>query len=110
MEEPPAAQPAYAADALWVPLNHEPVAVGKNMQIVFGILIVIVVIVAAALLTVAAVSGIRRSRQKHGSSGALSVGILEIQSLLEPSKRHVVNAARDEAESPDEETSGEPPE
>ena len=80
------------------------------MQIVFGILIVTVVIVAAGLLTVAAVSGIRRSRQKHGSSGALSVGMLEIQSLLEPSKRHVVQAARDEAKSTDEDTSGEPPE
>lgn len=80
------------------------------MQMVFGRLIVIVVIVAAGLLTVAAVSGIRRSRQKHGSSGALSVGMLEIQSLLEPSKRHVVHAARDEAKSADEDTSGEPPE
>jgi hypothetical protein len=37
------------------------------MQIVFGIFIVIVVIVAAGLLTVAAVSGIRRGRRKHGS-------------------------------------------
>lgn len=80
------------------------------MQIVLGILIVIVAILAAGLLTFAAVSGIRHSRQKHGSSGTLSAGVLEIQSLLEPSKRHVVIAARDEAESTDEDTSGEPPE
>jgi negative regulator of sigma E activity len=77
---------------------------------VFGILIVIVVTIAAGLLTVAAVSGIRRSRQKHGSSDALSVGMLEIQSLLEPSKRHVVHAAKDEAKATDEDTSGGPPE
>jgi hypothetical protein len=80
------------------------------MQIVLGILIVIVAILAAGLLAVAAVSRIRHSRQKHGSSGTLSVGMLEIQSLLEPSKRHVVIAARDEAESTHEDTSGEPPE
>jgi hypothetical protein len=80
------------------------------MQIVLGILFAIVAIFAAGLLTVAAVLWIRRGRQKHGSSGSLSAGMLEIQSLLEPSKRHVVAAARDEVESTDEDTSGEPPE
>ena len=80
------------------------------MKIVLGILIVIATIVAAAVLTVAAVVGIRRSRQKHGSSGSLGVGVREIQTLLEPSKRHVVIAARELAESTREDTSGEPPE
>jgi hypothetical protein len=80
------------------------------MQIVLGILIAIVASVAAGLLTVAAVLGIRRSRQKHGSSGGLSVAMMEVQSLLEPAKRHVVVAARDEAESTSEDASGDPPE
>ena len=80
------------------------------MQVVLGILIAIVASVAAGLLTVAAVLGIRRSRQKHGSSSGLSVAMLEVQSLFEPAKRHVVVAARDEAESTHEDASGDPPE
>lgn len=79
------------------------------MQFVLGILLVIAVILAVGLLLVAAVSGIRHSRRKHGSSGNLGVSMLEIQSLLEPSKRHVIVAARDEAESTDVDTSGDPP-
>ena len=74
-----------------------------------SILIAIAVVFAAGLLTVGAVLGIRRSRQKHGSSGALGAGMLEAQSLLEPSKRHVLSATRMESESTDEDTSGEPP-
>ncbi len=80
------------------------------MNVVLGILIVIATIVAAGLLTVAAVFGIRRGRQKHGSSGTLGAGMREIHSLLEPSKRHVVIAARELEESTREDSSGEPPE
>jgi hypothetical protein len=80
------------------------------MQIVFGILIAIVAIVATGLLTVAAVLGIRRSRQKHGSSGGLSVAMLEVQSLFDPATRHVVVAARDDAESARNDASGDPAE
>ena len=79
------------------------------MKIVLGILIVMAAIVAAGVLTAAAVFTMRRSRHKHGSSGTLGVGVREIQSLLEPSKRHVVTAARELAESTREDTSGEPP-
>ena len=79
------------------------------MNVVLGMLIVIATIVAACLLTVAAVIGIRRGRQKHGSSGTLGVGMLEIQSLLEPSKRHAVIAARELEESTRKDNSGEPP-
>jgi hypothetical protein len=74
-----------------------------------GILIAIGVIFAAGVLTVIAVLGIRRSRRKHGTSGALGAGLLETQSLLEPSKRHVLSATRMKSESTDEDSSGEPP-
>ena len=76
---------------------------------VFGLLLAIVVIFAAGLLTLGAILGIRRSRHKHGSSGALGAGMLETQSLLEPSKRHVLSATRMKSESTDEDSSGEPP-
>ena len=46
-------------------------------------------------------------RKKHGSSGALSSAVLEIQSLLEPSKQYVLEEkTRDPVE---EEDSGDPP-
>ena len=79
------------------------------MHAVLGILIAIGVIFAAGVLTVVAILGIRRSRRKHGSSGALGAGMLETQSLLEPSKRHVLGATRMKSESADEDPSGEPP-
>jgi hypothetical protein len=38
-------------------------------------------------------------RKKHGSSGSLGSALLEIEALLEPSKRHVVEIKRrDESE------------
>jgi hypothetical protein len=79
------------------------------MHFVLGILVAIGVIFAAGVLTVIAILGIRRSRRRHGSSGALGAGMLETQSLLEPSKRHVLSATRMESESTDEDSSGEPP-
>ncbi len=46
-------------------------------------------------------------RKKHGSSGTLSTAVLEVQSLLEPSKRHVLQEKqRDQRE---EDAEGDPP-
>lgn len=81
----------------------------EEVHLLLGILVAIGVIFAAGLLTVGAVLGIRRSRQKHGSSGALGAGMLETQSLLEPSKRHVLSATRMKSDSTDDDPSGEPP-
>jgi hypothetical protein len=79
------------------------------MHVLLGIAIAIGVIFAAGLLTVGAILGIRRGRRKHGTSGALGAGMLETQSLLEPSKRHVLSATSMKSESRDEDSSGEPP-
>jgi hypothetical protein len=47
-------------------------------------------------------------RERRGSSGALSSAVLEVQALLEPAKRHVLEEKkRDAVESED---SGGPPE
>jgi hypothetical protein len=46
-------------------------------------------------------------RKKHGSSGTLSTAVLEVHSLLEPSKRYVLEeTTRDQVEEKD---SGDPP-
>ncbi len=81
----------------------------EDVHLVLGILIAIGVVFAAGLLSVIAILGVRRSRRKHGSSGALGAGMLETQSLLEPSKRHVLGATRRKSEFADEDSSGEPP-
>lgn len=80
-----------------------------DVRLVLGLLIAIGVIFAAGLLTFMAIRGIRSGRRKHGSSGALGAGMLEAQSLLEPSKQHVLSATRMESEFTEEDTSGEPP-
>ena len=46
-------------------------------------------------------------KHKHGSSGSLGAAFLEVQSLLEPSKKHVLEISqRDESE---EDDAGGPP-
>jgi hypothetical protein len=35
-------------------------------------------------------------RKKHGSSGTLGAAFLEVQAIFEPSKRHVIEAQRDD--------------
>src|SRR5258708_11890321 len=43
----------------------------------------------------AAIASIIRGGRKHGTSGSLSSAALEIQSLLEPEKKRVVETIRD---------------
>jgi hypothetical protein len=46
-------------------------------------------------------------RRKHGSSGTLGTAFLELQTILEPSKRHVIEARLEE--DAEEDDSGDPP-
>jgi hypothetical protein len=46
-------------------------------------------------------------RKKHGSSGSLSSAVLEVQSLFEPSQRHVLEIRRQDDDEQAE--SGDPP-
>jgi hypothetical protein len=72
------------------------------MNLVFGSLLIIGFGVLILLLGVIAIAAISRSRGKHGTSGSLSSAALEIQSLLEPEKKRVVETMRAEEESGDE--------
>jgi hypothetical protein len=72
------------------------------MSLVFGSLLIIGVGALVVLLCVIAIAGISRSRGRHGTSGSLSSAALEIQSLLEPEKKRVVETMRAEEESGDE--------
>ena len=72
------------------------------MSLILGALLIVAIGVLVVLLGVAAIATISRSRGKHGTSGSLSSAALEIQSLLEPEKKRVVETMRAEVESEDE--------
>lgn len=64
------------------------------MSLALGSLAIIAIGVLIVLLGVAAIVRIKRSGRKHGTSGSLSSAALEIQSLLEPEKKRVVETMR----------------
>jgi len=72
------------------------------MTLLLGAFAIIAIAALIVLLGVAAIAAITRSRGKHGTSGSLSSAALEIQSLLEPEKKRVVETMRAEEESEDE--------
>jgi hypothetical protein len=72
------------------------------MNLILGSLLIVGIGALILLLGVIAISAISRSRGKHGTSGSLSSAALEIQSLLEPEKKRVVETMRAKEESEDE--------
>jgi uncharacterized membrane protein len=72
------------------------------MNLVFGALFIVGIGVLIVLFCVIAIVSMSRSRGKHGTSGSLSSAALEIQSLLQPEKKRVVETMRAEEESEDE--------
>lgn len=79
------------------------------MNLLFGILALVGIAVAA----VAAVTivGVRMMRDagRQGTSGSLGNAMLEMQSLIEPGKKKVVEEQRQAAEAEDQDESGDPP-
>jgi len=81
------------------------------MQALLGCAFLLLIVVAAIALLALGILMIRRDA-KHGASGALSAAALELQSLLEPPKKKVVEAQHEleEVDERDEATpGGEPP-
>ena len=76
------------------------------MSFLFGSVALLAIVAVVALLCAAAIAGIMRSRGNHGTSGSLSSAALEIQALLEPEKKRVVEAIRVAAEAEDEDDQG----
>jgi hypothetical protein len=72
------------------------------MSLLLGSLALIGIVVLIVLLGAGAIAMIARSRGKHGTSGSLSSAALEIQSLLEPEKKRVVETMRAAEESEDD--------
>jgi hypothetical protein len=76
------------------------------MSLLLGSLALIGIVVLIVLLGAGAIAMIARSRSKHGTSGSLSSAALEIQSLLEPDKKRVVETMRAAAEEEDDDAIG----
>jgi hypothetical protein len=72
------------------------------MSLILGSLAIIAIAAASLLLSAGAIAMIARSRGRHGTSGSLSSAALEIQSLLEPEKKRVVETMRMTTERADE--------
>ena len=66
------------------------------MQILLGVLFLLAIVIAAFALLAVGISMI--SKEKHRTSGAFSSAALELQSLLEPSKKKVVEAQHQQEE------------
>lgn len=79
------------------------------MKILFGAVALIAVIVVAIVLFALAIRALLRDPKRYRSGGSLSSAVLEVQSLLEPSKKHTVESVR-EREDEERDDSGAPPE
>jgi hypothetical protein len=81
------------------------------IRLLLGIALILAIVVAIVLITGFAVSQFVRSDKKsHGTSGTLSAGALEVQSLLEPSRKATVDTLRRAEEDEEEDATGDPPE
>ena len=75
------------------------------MSVIGGLALLLLIGAGVVVLLVAAIAAIKRDTG-HGTSGALSSAALEVQSLLEPSAKHKLEAKQDLEEAEDEDSSG----
>ena len=71
------------------------------MSVLGGLALLLLMGAGVIVLLAAAVAAVKRDTS-HGTSGAMSSAMQEVQSLLEPSKRHTIEAQRQEREDEDE--------
>jgi len=76
--------------------------------VILGLLFLLAVIVGAIAITAGGIALIRRDRDRLRGSGSLGNAMQELESLFVESKKHVIEAERDEHAEAGE--SGEPPE
>lgn len=74
---------------------------------ILGLLFLLAVIVGAIVITAGGIALIRRDRDRLRGSGSLGNAMQELESLFVESKKHVIEAEREERE--EGETSGDPP-
>jgi hypothetical protein len=80
-----------------------------QMNVIAGVALVVGIVVVAIVATVAVIGRLRTSRDRHGSSGALSRAVLELDAMFDPGKRHIVKAADKDAGIAEEDDAGAAP-
>ncbi len=81
------------------------------MRFLLGVVVLVAILLAVVILTGFAVSlFVRADKKRHGTSGTLTSGSLEVQSLLEPSRKATLETLRRAEEEEEEDASGDPPE
>jgi hypothetical protein len=75
--------------------------------VILGLLFLLAVIAGAIAITAGGIALIRRDRDRLRGSGSLGNAMQEIEGLFVESKKHVIEAEREEHEDADE--SGDPP-
>lgn len=78
----------------------------EGLNFLLGVVIIVGIVLCAGFILAVAVIVIKGDKS-HGTSGALSGAALEIQSLLEPEKKKVVETMRARAERSEDDQSGE---
>jgi hypothetical protein len=76
------------------------------VTILIGVLILLAVVAAVIGLLALSIGSMRKDRD-HGTSGTLSSAMLEVESLLTPQSRHVIESVHGEAR--DDDDAGGPP-
>ncbi|HYI13422.1 MAG TPA: hypothetical protein VEK57_30535 [Thermoanaerobaculia bacterium] len=77
------------------------------MTVLAGIVLLLLIVLGVVALTTLAIVSLKRDRS-HGTSGSMSSAMFEVQSLLEPEKKHTVEAKRQREECAEDDDSGGP--
>ena len=80
-----------------------------SMKLLGGLLLLLAIVVITIGVVALAIHAMVKERGTHGTSGALSSAALEVQSMLEPSRRNVLEAKRAQEETEESDESGDPP-
>ena len=77
------------------------------MSLLAGVILLLIIVLGVVALTTLAIVSLKRDRN-HGTSGSMSSAMLEVQSLLEPEKKHTIEAKRQIEESEEDDDSSGP--
>jgi hypothetical protein len=78
-----------------------------NHDFILGLAFIFLTVGGVILGAAIAVVLVKRDAKRRGTSGSLGTAMLEVQSLIEPGRRHVTKVVR--AESTEEDAEGDPP-
>jgi cell division protein FtsL len=79
------------------------------VQLFLGIVLLLVFVVATVVVAAIGIVWINHERRHHGTSGSLGSAMLELQALIDPAKKQVLEARRQQEETEEGDETGDPP-